>query len=50
MDGDPEELTRSEEKLSDRILRGEEEPVFWELRAGFEPEFVPDLERLELGA
>lgn len=27
-------MTRSGEKLSDRILRGEEEPVFWGLRAG----------------
>ena len=43
-------MTRSEEELSDRILRGEEEPVFWGLRAGLELEFVPDLERLELGA
>jgi hypothetical protein len=36
--------------LSDRILRSEEEPVSRALRAGPEPEFVPDLESLELGA
>jgi hypothetical protein len=50
VDGDPDELTRPEALLSDRILRGEEELVSGALRAGLELELVPDLESLELGA
>lgn len=48
-DEDPDGFTRPEEELSDRIRRGEEEAAPWGLRAGFELELDPNLERLESG-